>query len=97
MELCQAALLWGKVWGRKWWLGKKHWLMTEMGTPEKATAPAPIPASMHGRLDFPPVARQSRLSAGLDIPAAEGAPVAAEMFTTEISVPRQGPKLGAPT
>lgn len=30
---------------------------------------------------------KSRLSAGLDVPAAEGAPVAAEMFTAEISVP----------
>lgn len=71
--------------------------MMETGTPGKPTAPAPSPATRHGRLHLPPAAWQSRLSAGLDAPAAEGAPVAAEMFTAEISVPWQGPELSAPT
>lgn len=53
-------------------------LVMEVGTPEKPTAPAPIPAPTRSRLDLPPAAWQSRLSAGLDAPAAESAPVTAE-------------------
>ena len=86
-----------KVLERKLSSGKKHWLVMETGTPEKPTVPAPVPATTHGRLDLPPAAWQGRLPVGLDVSAAKAAPVAAEMFTTEVSVPRQGPEMSVPT